>query len=144
MANCRIAILLAGFAAFAMVGCGSTASHPTVAPVSGQIKLNGQPLAGVEVNFFAEKAPRAATGKTDSEGKYQLTMFQANDGAIPGKNMVTVTMPTEAVSMDQMMSGKPTAAPAPKFPSVYSNPSSTPFSYEVQSGSNVNVDFDIK
>ncbi len=131
---------LALFVAFA--GCGGEPAGPTLAPVSGTVKIKGQPAAGVDVNFHGDKAPRAATGRTDANGNYQLTMFKANDGAIPGKNMVTITVPSESVSMDQMMAGK---APPPKItvPPEYSNPTATPFSYEVKAGKNEGANFDV-
>ena len=129
-------------ALIATLGCGGGVSNPKVVPVSGTVTIKGKPTAGVDVNFFREKASRAASGRTDAEGKYRLTMFEANDGAIPGKNLVTLTIPGETVSMEQMMSGKAPPAKSP-LPPEYSNPTATPFSYEVKDGVNENVNFDV-
>jgi hypothetical protein len=51
----------------------------------------GKPIEGASVAFWAEGSPRAATGVTDAEGKFQLSMFGANDGAVPGVNKITVS-----------------------------------------------------
>lgn len=133
-------------AIFGLAGCGESTSHPKVAPVSGTITYQGKPLAGADVSFFAEKAPRAASGKTDAEGKYKLTMFESNDGAFPGRNVVTVAIASEGVSMEQMMSGKPQAADAskPKLATEYQSQTSTPLSYDVKDGKNENVNFEVK
>ncbi len=34
---------------------------------------------------------RPATGKTDEQGRFKLTTFKAEDGALPGEHTVTVT-----------------------------------------------------
>lgn len=52
---------------------------------------NGAPIAGASVSFWCEGASRAATGVTDPEGKFQLSMFAANDGALAGTNTITVS-----------------------------------------------------
>lgn len=51
----------------------------------------GKPLAGATVSFWADKAPRAAVGVTTADGKFSLSMFDANDGAMPGDNVITVS-----------------------------------------------------
>jgi hypothetical protein len=73
-------------------GCGGGGpERPDLAAVSGTVVYDGQPLAGAEVAFWADKAPKASIGVTNSEGKFQLTMFDLNDGAMPGENVITVT-----------------------------------------------------
>jgi hypothetical protein len=39
---------------------------------------------------MGQGAPRAAVGKTDAAGNFQLTTFETNDGAVPGMHEVTV------------------------------------------------------
>lgn len=62
-----------------LAGCGR--SGPTTVPVSGTLKIKGQPVEGVEVQFVSEKF--AGIGKTNAEGKFQLL-----PGAAPGRNKV--------------------------------------------------------
>ncbi len=75
-----------------IVGCGGgAADRPPLTPVSGTIMYNGNPIGGATVSFWAEKAPRPATGVTDASGKFKLSMFEPNDGAMAGENVITVT-----------------------------------------------------
>jgi len=71
---CAVLIGLASLA-----GCGP--SGPNTVQVSGTVKVKGQPVEGVEVQFISEQF--AGFGKTDAEGKFQLT-----PGAVPGPNKV--------------------------------------------------------
>jgi hypothetical protein len=76
----RMGFACAGLIGLAcLAGCGS--SGPKTVPVSGTVKLKGQPVEGVEVQFFSEKS--AGIGTTNAEGKFQLV-----PGAVPGKNKV--------------------------------------------------------
>jgi len=77
--------------------CSRGPSRPKTYPVSGVVTLNGQPVAGATVVFVpkasgrGENAPRAASGKTDEQGRYSLTTFGGNDGAVPGEYFVKVS-----------------------------------------------------
>lgn len=73
------------------LGCSGTPDdRPETVPVSGTVLYKGEPVEGATVSFFVEGAPRAATGVTNEEGIFKLSMFGANDGAIPGDNLITV------------------------------------------------------
>lgn len=74
------------------VGCsGGSADRPDTVPVSGTVVYKNQPVEGATVSFMAPGAPRAASGVTDAEGKFQLSTFEFNDGAIVGENVVTIS-----------------------------------------------------
>ena len=66
---------LAGLLA-ALAGCAD--AGPKYAPVSGRVTLNGEPLAGVSVDFQPVAAGKDAdpgpgsTGKTDKDGRFTL------------------------------------------------------------------------
>ena len=76
----RVSFACAGLIVLAcLAGCGS--SGPKTVKVSGTLKIKGQPVEGVEVQFVSEKF--AGYGKTNAEGKFQLM-----PGAIPGPNKV--------------------------------------------------------
>ena len=75
------------------MGCGSSkVEYPAkVFPVTGQVMWQGKPVAAADVTFFNPETNRSAFGRTDEEGRYQLTTFVANDGAVAGRQIVTVS-----------------------------------------------------
>ena len=81
------------------VGCGGGDPYGTV-PVSGVATCNGKPVANGVVNFTPMpdqgradgNRGRVALGKTDSEGRFKLTTYKNDDGAIVGRHTVTVSM----------------------------------------------------
>lgn len=73
------------------LGCSSqSVGRPETAPVQGRITYRGEAVGGARVVFIHEGAPRFASGQTDADGRFQLTTFALGDGAIVGKNVVTV------------------------------------------------------
>lgn len=83
----------------ALSGCGSTASGPATIPVTGEVTLNGQPVAGADVAFMpkvegAASAPaQAITGDT---GRFEVvSLFDqgrtTRSGMLPGAYSVSVT-----------------------------------------------------
>lgn len=102
VANVALALVL-----IATVGCSSKPKdQPNLAPVSGRVTFKGKPVEGATVAFHGAKSPRAASGRTDGDGRYKLTMFNTNDGAVLGENVVTImkvnsaTQQTTAISID--------------------------------------------
>lgn len=80
-----------------LTGCDG--SRPNAVPVSGRVTLNGEPLAGANVNFqpIADKgAPETIAigsyGRTDANGHYTLKLVNPDlPGALVGKHRVTVS-----------------------------------------------------
>lgn len=74
-----------------MTGCsGATSDRPPVAPVRGTVHYNGQPVEAATVTFASPRSPRTSTGMTNENGEFQLTTFDANDGAVVGENVVSI------------------------------------------------------
>ena len=81
------------------LGCGG--KDYQVAPVSGQITLDGKPLANADVGFFptADAKQPFSFGRTDDHGNYTLRL-QATDsetattteGAVVGEHRVAITV----------------------------------------------------
>ena len=74
---------------------------PEVFPVTGVVKMNGQPLAGASVMFNGTSKGKARTGagSTNAKGEFKIVTFQHREGAVPGEHIVTVSKintPTEA------------------------------------------------
>jgi hypothetical protein len=70
-----------------MVGCGP--GTPRTMPVKGVVIFQGSPLAEADV-AFTPTGGRPATGRTDAAGRFTLTTFKTNDGAVIGQHVVTV------------------------------------------------------
>ena len=71
---------------------------PATVPVSGRVTWHGQPIKEGTVAFMpAETTPsdgkplRAAMGRIQPDGSYQLSTFGENDGAMPGKYLVAIS-----------------------------------------------------
>jgi hypothetical protein len=97
MAGCcsskhRAAVLLAGLV-FLLSGCDY---GPTMAPVSGKIKIDGQPLTtGVIVVY--QKGYRPATAQIQSDGHFKFKTLTDGDGCVIGEHPITVVS-TKAIS----------------------------------------------
>jgi hypothetical protein len=81
-----------------LAGCGSSESY-SVAPVSGQVKVDGKPLQNGYVIFspVAQKGnPNpgpGSSGFTDQEGRYTLTIEgKGTNGAVVGKHKVMIDL----------------------------------------------------
>jgi len=76
-----------------LVGCGT--SGVQVAPVSGRVTFDGQPLAAAELLFQPDGNQRPSRGRTDAEGHYDLAYKRGQEGAIVGKHTVQITISRE-------------------------------------------------
>jgi len=68
--------------------------------VTGTVTYKGKAVNGAMVTFQLGEGKENAIGTTDSNGQYELSMFQPKDGAIPGQYRVAVSKlpPTEVAS----------------------------------------------
>ncbi|MBX3440044.1 MAG: hypothetical protein KF861_21315 [Planctomycetaceae bacterium] len=115
-------------------GCGGR-DLPKLAPVTGIVTIDGQPVEGVLVAFYPQgntgptggpSGGRPGTGVTDAEGRYDLMYFEGERGAVVGPNRVEVTM----VWPD----GEPTPGVKDKVPRGYG--AGSKLTYDVQPGKN--------
>jgi hypothetical protein len=65
-------------------------------PVEGKLTIGGQPLAGANVAFHryntdTEKYVSVCDGRTDANGRFQVTTYSRFDGAPAGDFVITVT-----------------------------------------------------
>ena len=136
-----------GLVALALIGWSGNDVKVNLAPVKGQVTYGDKPVAGAMVTFTFEGAPRLAVGETDSDGNYQLTMFEKNDGAVVGQNTVTVSSsavagstPATSEEYEKLMGiGKnpPPKADGPTaIPAKYADPKKSPFKVNVSTGQN--------
>ncbi len=83
-----------------LLGCGSKkAKGPPVYPVTGVVRVNGQPASQVMVVLHSDTPiagePRPFA-KTNADGTFAITTREPGDGALPGKYRISLTWsPTE-------------------------------------------------
>jgi hypothetical protein len=91
--------LTLAFSLLMVAGCGD--SGPKEAPVAkakGIVTYQGKAVAGATVTFTKEGASRTGSGVTNSEGRFEISTYANNDGAIIGDNVVTVIKKTADAS----------------------------------------------
>jgi hypothetical protein len=77
------------------VALGCTSEYP-LAPVSGTVTLDGEPLPNASVGFepianAGSDAGPGSYGVTDASGKYALTTIDDDGGAVIGKHRVSIS-----------------------------------------------------
>ena len=85
MAVRRLVFVLALMAAVPLVGCGDAPLLDGTSPVTGLVTYQGQPVEGATVVFTPEGEGRAASGRTDASGRFEMTTLSPGDGVFPGK-----------------------------------------------------------
>lgn len=82
-------------------GCGRASYMKDVAPVTGYVELDGKPVTEGYVTFTPKvtsnadplSSGKAASGTIGSDGKFMLSTYGNNDGAIIGEHTVTFFRP---------------------------------------------------
>jgi hypothetical protein len=100
----RTAAVILALGVIWTAGCGD--SGPKIVPASGQVLIDGQPLATGLAGFirFVPKDGRPATGAIDPQtGNFKLTTLKQDDGCIIGTHRVLIilqqTVGQESVSL---------------------------------------------
>lgn len=128
-------------------GCGGSSDQPELGQVTGTITLDGQPLRGIDVVFQPDSG-RPARGRTDADGKYELTYIRQTKGTKVGPNRVEIAPSEDGEIEESENSGeenKPAAKPSksgkPKIPARYNVKSE--LERDVKAGKNT-FDFELK
>ena len=74
---------------------GCSRSEVQLAKVTGTVTLDGKPLPDAILRFIPEGKGRTAIGRTDAEGRYELSYSATAGGAIVGKVRVEITTAEE-------------------------------------------------
>jgi len=123
-----------------LVGCSE---QQELAPVTGIVTVDGEPVANAQVLFMSSQH-RPAAGETDANGRYVLSTYKNGDGAAIGSHNVTVTArPTIRVSPAGGSEPPGSTRPMPQrqgdiapVPEKYSNAAQPLISVEVKPGEN--------
>lgn len=128
---CAMGLLLAS-------GCGGE-SHPPTGRVTGAVTYRGQPVEGAQVTFFAQQG-RPGSGVTDAQGKFVLSTFGSNDGAVPGEHVVVISKKESAPA-----SAKNPYAPGRELlPKRYGDRGDSPLKATVAAGKANEFTFELK
>jgi hypothetical protein len=129
-----------GLALVLALGCGSR----KYAPVSGQVTLNGQPLANATVGFqpiaaegSMEAGPGSA-GTTDEKGMFVLKGLKGESGAWVGEHRVIISLVNTKAGADDRRRGGPPQEET--IPARYNT--STELTFAVRPGTN-KADFNL-
>ncbi|MEW4452879.1 carboxypeptidase-like regulatory domain-containing protein [Bremerella sp. JC817] len=85
----RIASCLVLVAAIGFAGCGAH-DGPALAPVSGKITVDGQPLVGATMEFYPQQVGAPSYGRSNEDGEFTLRYSNGQMGAVPGEHRVNV------------------------------------------------------
>jgi hypothetical protein len=126
-----------------VAGCGRGGAEPTHR-VEGVVRLDGQPLTQGYVLFTAipegaEQRSHTARGEIGPDGRYRLTTFAKNDGAVAGRHKVVVV----AIGGADPDREDTLSTPLPAIPEKYTSPQTTDLEVTVQRGTN-QIDIDLR
>jgi hypothetical protein len=123
-----------------LAGCAPEETHPETAKVSGVVLYQGEPVAQAEVTFRPEGEGDNGLGRTDAQGKFVISTYGQQDGAVVGKHVVTVQLFPEGGLPGAEVESTDTTPIPPK----YADPAATPLSEEVKSGANNEFEFTLE
>ncbi len=131
----------------AVAGCGGDTTFD-VAPVSGQVKMDGKPLAKVIVTFSPTEGGREkplSVGTTDSEGRFTLRTSTGQMGAIPGMHNVMIADTSDLAPGESLPDDRSQwKTPDNPIPEKYSNPEKPEFTFSVPPKGSESANFEIK
>jgi hypothetical protein len=73
------------------LAAGCAQDGPEVAPVTGRVTLDGQPLESIDVVFQPEDMKRPGIGLTNADGRYELVYTKGVAGARLGPHVVRIS-----------------------------------------------------
>jgi hypothetical protein len=145
----RFLLTVTALLGLAVAGCGSDSVQ--VAPVSGTVTMNGDPLPGATVIFRPKttqddseaKGAAESFGKTNQDGHYELEgVLTGEKGAVVGLNQVKITLDAyEDILPSYDEDGRDRRGPNP-IPANYNK--STTLEFDVPPEGSQKADFDLK
>ncbi len=128
----------------AVFGCGGhagpTAEIEKTVPAAGVVTYGGQPLENYQVTFYPSDGRRAASGKTNAEGRFTLGTNAPDDGAPPGSHRVTVVyVGPESTVEPGKEEPMPLPPPSVAIPEKYSNADTSEIAQTIPDGGAPNI-----
>jgi hypothetical protein len=131
-----------GVLAVLATGCGG-ADFPT-AGVEGTLKYNGEPVKGGQLTFVpvptgtpaeGEKTPKGGVAIVQEDGRFSVSTYGTDDGAVVGKHTVSYSPPapppSDTGSHDEQTPKSPYAGLVLKTPEVTVEDSGNTFELEL-------------
>lgn len=141
--------LVLGLVTIACLGCSRGGTDgPKQVPVSGAVTLDGKPLASATITFapVGNTKGAGASGRTNKDGRYQLTYLRGGMGAPAGQYRVAVSKRVMPDGKDVPEDDKtpPIESPAREtLPPLYSSEQDTTLSATVPEAGGT-IDFALK
>lgn len=129
----RFLVLAIVPAAISLTGCGE--SRVEVFPVSGKLTFDGKPPAGAQITLHPVSAGVegvAPSGAVKPDGSFQVSAYQAGDGAPAGDYVATV----QWFRFDEKLGG---AGPN-VIPAKYTDPKTSPIKVTVKAGAPTEIE----
>ncbi|MDA7885676.1 carboxypeptidase-like regulatory domain-containing protein [Pirellulales bacterium] len=102
---CCLTVCLASISVTAFMGCGGPKWPPTYKS-TGAVTLDGTPVERATITFYPLDGQKPANATTDTNGNYELTSFNAGDGATPGAFGVAIQK-FPAIEIETIPGGTP-------------------------------------
>ncbi|MGL4424428.1 MAG: hypothetical protein ACRCZF_27490 [Gemmataceae bacterium] len=115
-----------------VTGCDSGPGKPNATPVSGVVKIDGQPAENLILEFMG--TPFNARAVSGPNGKYELTTDGGAKGAAPGTYKVVVL--DNNLATDEEPDGRPKSGKklVNRVPTIYSLMNTTPITVVIEAG----------
>jgi hypothetical protein len=136
-------------------GCGNhvdphLADWPAVVPAEGVVKYNVQPLDGATVVFSPTAGgEHGGSALTGADGKFVISAFPPDPGAVPGSYKVSVTKMSipatpEVTAESHDAEVPPTEAPKPLIPEQYADPARSGLTADIPQAGKQDLVFELK
>jgi len=144
MFSSRCYFLLLVLAPFFAAGCGR---GPAMSEVEGTVKVKGQPVDGIQVEFWPDADGPRSRGTTDGQGHFVLSTDDGlKKGAVVGKHRVILT---DVGILGNKILGRAgedvdmTQGKQPRIADAYRGPQTSPLSKEVVAGKKNEFELDV-
>jgi hypothetical protein len=134
----RIRGLVAGLAlTLSVAGCSSDPDKVGAVRAAGTVAYKGKPLETGSIQFIPEKG-RSASGAI-KDGKFALTTYDEDDGAVPGRHTVVISAYKEV-----KFPGRVESEQVLIVPERYANAGSSGLTVEIPSGGKQDIELKLE
>ncbi|HWL08764.1 MAG TPA: hypothetical protein VNQ76_10180 [Planctomicrobium sp.] len=107
------------------------ADRPVTSPTSGVVTYKGKAIQNAQISFFPEGDGEAGAAVSGSAGRFTVSTYERNDGAVIGQHVVTVNVPPSEPVVPGFEQEARRVSPIPV---KYLDRATSPIKIEVKSG----------